>query len=70
MNGDLPATSATELVQSISAGTYTARYVTEVMLGRVERFNSTLNALCTPNEAALAEADAIDARRASGAAPR
>ena len=40
------------------------------MLGRVERFNSTLNALCTPNEAALAEADAIDARRAAGAAPR
>ena len=70
MNGDLTAASATELVQSISAGTYTARYVTEVMLGRVERFNSTLNALCTPNEAALAEADAIDARRASGAAPR
>ena len=70
MNDDLTLASATELAQSIRAGKCTARDVTEAMLARIELLNPTLNALCTPNAAALVEADAIDARRASGAAPR
>jgi len=70
MNDDLTLASATELAQSIGAGKRTARDVTEAMLARIALLNPTLNALCTPNAAALAEADAIDARRASGAAPR
>ena len=70
MNDDLTLASATELAQSIGAGKRTARDITEAMLARIALLNPTLNALCTPTAAALGEADAIDARRASGEAPR
>jgi amidase len=70
MSDDFTQASAAQLARSIGAGTHKARDVTEAMLARIALLNPTLNAVCTLNPAALAEADAIDARLASGGAPR
>lgn len=70
MKNDLSVASASEIVKLISAGVCSARDITGALLARIALLNPTLNALCTLNDAALAEADAIDSRLASGAKPR
>ncbi|MFT5449345.1 MAG: amidase [Gammaproteobacteria bacterium] len=63
---DLTAISASELARAVGAREVTARQVAEAMLARIALLNPVLNAVCTMNDAALAEADAIDARLAAG----
>ena len=70
MDADLTAASAIELAHAVGARECTARDVAEAMLARIALLNPILNAVCTLNEAALAEADAIDARLAAGGSPR
>ena len=61
--------SATEIAAAIARGTISARAVTEAALARVEAHDAKLNAFTEiTRERALAEADAIDARRTRGEA--
>ncbi|MEZ6129481.1 MAG: Asp-tRNA(Asn)/Glu-tRNA(Gln) amidotransferase subunit GatA [Planctomycetaceae bacterium] len=61
----LPPTAA--LLDWLERGTMTSRELTENCLARIEEQNPTLNAFVSVNaEAALAQADAVDARRAAG----
>ena len=68
MDQDLTSHSAARLAREIAERTVSAREVVKAMLARVEAVNPTLNAICTLNEEALAEADAVDRRLAGGAA--
>jgi hypothetical protein len=61
---DLTAVSASGLVRKVGAREVTARQVTEAVLARIAQLNPVLNALCTMNEDALTQADAVDARLA------
>jgi amidase len=67
---DLTAVSASGLVRKVGAREVTARQVTEAVLARIAQLNPVLNALCTMNEDALMQADAVDARLAGGGAVR
>lgn len=61
--------SATELAAQIALGKLTARDAVEAHIARIERIDPTLNAVVLKRyDAARAEADAIDARRAGGEA--
>ncbi len=63
---DLLERSIVELVTQVQQGSVTARQLTEAALTRIEK-NSELHAfLHVAKEAALASADAVDARRARG----
>ena len=58
--------SAGEIAQAVAQGQVSAREVVEASLERVEEFNPAVNAVCTLNEQALAEAEAGDRRRQDG----
>ena len=58
------------LARAVARGDVSAREVVEASLGRVETFNPAVNAVCTVNEQALAEAEACDRRLRSGASAR
>lgn len=64
MHDDLLDLSAGELAAAIGARQLSARDAAQAMLTQIETYNPTLNAICTLNEHALAEA--IDRRLASG----
>ncbi|PON10672.1 amidase, partial [Candidatus Entotheonella serta] len=66
MHDDLLDLSAGELAAAIGARQLSARDAAQAMLTQIETYNPTLNAICTLNEHALAEAEAIDRRLASG----
>ncbi|MDX1395986.1 MAG: amidase family protein [Gemmatimonadota bacterium] len=55
-----------EMQAAMAEGRITARELVELHLARVERYEERLNAAITINENALAEADSLDAERASG----
>jgi fatty acid amide hydrolase len=58
---------AAELARFVAQGSVTAREVVEAHIARVEAVNPVLNALVVKRyDAALAEADAVDCRRAAG----
>jgi amidase len=60
--------SATEMAQGVKSGAFTARDLTEAHLERIAECNLRFNAIVHEfPEAALAEADAVDRARASGA---
>ena len=64
---ELAFASATELAAKLAAKEVSARELIEVYLDRIEAYNLALNAIIWMDaEAARAEADASDARRASG----
>ncbi|AIB12652.1 hypothetical protein ABAZ39_11745 [Azospirillum argentinense] len=67
---DILTMGAAELAQAVGSRQMSARTVAEAFLARTEAVNGVVNAVCTLNPAALAEAEACDARLASGAAPR
>lgn len=59
--------STKDLVSKLQSGDLTSRSLTEACLQRIEQLNPTLNAfLSVDADAALAQADAIDARRTNG----
>src|SRR6185295_15878908 len=59
--------SVTRLVEDLRDGSLTARRLTELYLERIDRLDGALNAFRTVRrEAALAEADAADARLRAG----
>ena len=70
MDQDITKHSAARIAEEVGKRTVSAREVVEAMLARVEAVNPTLNAVCTLNDAALDEADAVDRRLAARAAPR
>ena len=61
---------AAELAEAVGSRRVSAREVTEAFLARIEAVNGLVNAVCTLNPAAHAEAGACDARLASGAPAR
>ena len=67
---DVTDRSAARIAGEVGRRAVSAREVVEAALARVEAVNPTLNAVCTLNEAALDEADAVDRRLAAGAPPR
>ncbi|TWT38242.1 Acylamidase [Posidoniimonas corsicana] len=62
----LPALGAAEAARLIANREITSREATEACLAQIARLNPALNAITHPREAALAEADAADARQAAG----
>jgi aspartyl-tRNA(Asn)/glutamyl-tRNA(Gln) amidotransferase subunit A len=68
--GALHVLTLTELVCGIREGRFSARELTETLLGRIAALNERLNAFITITEdQAYAEAEAADRARASGNAP-
>jgi amidase len=62
-----PHPTAAEWLGKLEAGEVSARELTESVLGRIEEADARLNAVAAiDGDAALAEADAADARRAAG----
>lgn len=70
LDHDITSLSAARLARKVADRTVSAREVALATLARVDAVNPTLNAICTLNEAALDEADAVDRRLAGGAAAR
>ncbi len=66
MHDDLLEMSAGEWAAAIGARQLGAAEAVRAMLTQIETYNPTLNAMCTLNEHALADAEAIDQRLASG----
>jgi len=67
---DFRTTSLAELARSVRTKEIKARELTQAALSRIQRLDPTYNAfVAVDEERALAEADAVDARIASGADP-
>ena len=59
--------STSALVEALQTGSVTSRQLTEQCLQRIEKFNPQLNAFVSVDaSSALAQADAVDAKRSSG----
>lgn len=59
--------SATELVDAMAGGAVSAVELANEAIGRIERYDTSLNAVCVPDfERALEAARAADAARAQG----
>ena len=67
---DATTASALEITGEIRAGRTSTAAVMAAHLARIAEYNPVVNAICTANPEAMAEAEAIDARLAAGAAPR
>ncbi len=67
---DLADRSAVELVADVRARKLGVRDVVAACLARIGETNGVLNAVCTLNPAARADAEAADRRLASGSPPR
>ena len=67
---DLADRSAVELVADVRARKLGVRDVVAACLARIEQTNGVLNAVCTLNGAALADAEAADRRLAAGTPAR
>ena len=70
MTVDLADCTATAIAADVSARKIMARDVVRACLARIEKTNAVLNAVCTLNPAAMADAEACDRRLASGAPAR
>ena len=70
MTEDLWRLGARDIAAGVAKGTISAAEVVRSALGRVEQVNGAVNAICTLNPAAEAEAAAADQRLKNGAAPR
>ncbi|MDP6709277.1 MAG: amidase [Alphaproteobacteria bacterium] len=70
MTDEITHLSATEIAAQIRAKELSARTVMAVHQARIEAINPTLNAICTLNERALEEAEAVDRRLHAGEPPR
>ena len=65
MESDILDWSATRIAYEIADGHVSAVEVTNTFLKRIEALNPVVNAVCTLNENALAEAEAVDKHHAS-----
>src|SRR5215475_8808919 len=63
---DLTSLTAVEIASAVAERKLSANEVTRAFLARIDALNPTINAICTPNPGALAEADEIDHRLARG----
>jgi amidase len=70
VTSDLAERSAAGLAAAVRARRLAARDVVAACLARIERANPVLNAVCTVDPAALADAEACDRRLAAGAPAR
>src|SRR3989338_2783362 len=70
MSDEILRKSAGELAADVAEKRISASAVARVFLGRIEELNPYVNAVCTLNPTALAEAQACDRRLRSGAAAR
>lgn len=70
MSDEILRKSAGELAADVAEKRISASEVASVFLGRIEELNPYVNAVCTLNPNALAEAQACDRRLRSGAAAR
>ena len=70
MGSELHEKSATEIVRLVSDRQASAVEIVAACLARVDAVNSDINAVCTRNDAALAQAEAADRRLRDGGAPR
>ena len=66
MSDEITEMSAGAIASTIGAGQLSAREVAEAMLAQIEKYNPTLNAICTLSDRILEDADAVDRRLASG----
>jgi amidase len=67
---DLTNLTAVEIASAVAERKLSAAEVTRAFLARIDALNPTINAICTPNPGALAEADEIDHRLARGEVAR
>lgn len=70
MHDDLLEMSAGEIAAAIAARQLSARDMMQAILAQIDTYNPTLNAICTLNPQALADAEAIDRRLAAGETAR
>ena len=70
MTTELYRKSAGEIVRLVSAKEASAAEITAACLARIDTVDTDINAICTRNEAALAQAEAVDRRLKGGEAPR
>ena len=63
---DIAALTIDDIQTAFASGAYTSEQLTLACLARIERFEPYYNAFTFMNSAALADAKAIDARRAAG----
>jgi len=63
---DLLELTVADIQAAYAAGDYTAEQLTQAYLDRIATYNPAYNAFTAMNDAALDEAQAIDARRAAG----
>ncbi len=66
MHDDLLDQSAGDLATAVGARNLSAREIVQAVMAQIETYNPTLNAICTLNDTALANAEAIDQRLAAG----
>jgi amidase len=70
MSDEITRRSASDLAADIGGRTLAATEVVAAFLRQIERLDPAVNAVCTRNEQALAEAEACDRRLRAGARPR
>ena len=70
MHDDLIEMSAGEIAGAVGARQLGAREVMQAMLTQIDSYNPALNAICTLNPQALADAETIDQRLAAGEVAR
>jgi amidase len=70
VNSTVHQLTAGEICEAITQGQLSALEVTRALLERIQQVNPTLNAVCTLDPSAEDQAREVDARRASGDAPR
>jgi Asp-tRNA(Asn)/Glu-tRNA(Gln) amidotransferase A subunit family amidase len=63
---DVTELTVADIQAGLAAGHYTCEALTQAYLARIARFNPRYNAIIIPNPDALADARAIDRRRAAG----
>ncbi len=63
---DLTEMTVEKVQEGFSSGTFNSESLTKAYLGRIAEFNPSYNAIVFLNEDAIADARAIDARRAAG----
>ena len=70
LDSEIQTMSACDIQQAVARRELTAAEVTLALNGLLEQVNPALNAICTVNDAAQAQAEACDARLRGGAAAR
>ena len=70
MGGEITGLGAAAIARAVAERRLSAVEVLRAHLERIREIDPVLNAVCTPNPAAMAQAEAVDRRLAEGGAPR